>query len=300
MKKLKVPAIVLAIGLVLAVVACLLTNMIFAPAITEHTFRYSVTYKLVGEVKTLEGTYKCSYDGYNPGESPYDRYYSGEYTVNGETFYSQTHTIAQKDGAELYIVILFNDCYLMGDTKDMDYEPFLEDPSLEAVDREGYPYEEGQMPNEFTAEILSWEYPDPIENTLVFRGFSILHAGSMLAMLVAGLLTILACIIFVKRDKSVPYKVLDKVSIAFNIAISVMAIPFITIVTALFRITMTGEELIYQYFLCTPAFTAFTVAASIALRRKGFTKTGFFLQFVGPVLFFVPVVLEVMYYNLFF
>ena len=37
-----------------------------------------------------------------------------------------------------------------------------------------------------------------------------------------------------------------------------------------------------------PALTAFTVAASIALRRIQFTKTGFFIQFVGPSLFVMP------------
>jgi hypothetical protein len=43
----------------------------------------------------------------------------------------------------------------------------------------------------------------------------------------------------------------------------------------------------------------FGAPASIALRRNGFTKTGFFIQFAGPVLFFVPVVLESVIYNLF-
>jgi hypothetical protein len=250
-------------------------------------------------VKTLEGTYKCSYDGYDPGGSPYDRYYTGEYTVDGQTTRSHTYTIAEKDGAELYIVTLFNDCYLMGDTKDMDYEPFLEEPYLEAVDKEGYPYDETNMPSEFTAEIISWDYPEPIENTFVFSGFSILHAGSMLAMLVVGLLTVVACMIFVKRDKTVPYKVLDKLSILANFAACFLAIPFFVICIALMLATMGGEDIVTQILLCTPAITALTVAASIALRRNGFTKTGFFIQFAGPVLFFVPAVLESIIANFF-
>ena len=296
---LKIPAIIIVIGLVLSLAACLFTNIILTPTVTEHDFNYSVTYKLNGETKTFEGVYKCRFDGYSEGEDPRDRYYTGEYTVDGQTTPRQTYTIAQKDGAELYIVTLFNECYLMGDTKHMDYEPFLEEPYLEAVDKEGYPYDVTDMPREFDAEIISWEYPKPIKNTFVFSGFSILHTGSMVAMLLVGLLTVVACIIFVKRDKTVPYKVLGKLSIVLNCAVCFAAIPFVTFTTALMQIVMSGDELLYQIYLCIPALTAFTVAASIALRRHGFTKSGFFVQFVGPVLFFVPIAMESLIYNVF-
>ena len=288
----KLPVIILAIGLVLALAACLFANIILTPTVTEHDFNYAVTYKLDGKTKTVEGVYKCRFDGYSEGENPRDRYYTGEYTVDGQTTLSHTYTIAQKDGAELYIVTLFNDCYLMGDTKDMDYEPFLEEPYLEAIDKEGYPYDTNEMPSEFTAQIISWEYPEPIENTFVFGGFSILHTGSMATMLLVGLLVMIACIIFVKRDKTVSYKVLDKLSVVLNCVVCFAAIPFITFTTTLLQIVVSGDELMYQIYLCIPALTAFTVAASIALRRNGFTKSGFFVQFVGPVLFFVLLVLE--------
>jgi hypothetical protein len=298
-KSLKIPAIIIVIGLVLSLAASLFTNIILTPTVTEHDFNFSITYKLGGETKTLEGVYRCTYEDFAEGQDPGDRYYTGEYTINGQTARSHTYTIAQKDGAELYIVMLFNDCYLMGDKKDMDYEPFLEEPYLEAVDKEGYPYDETNMPSEFTAEIISWEYPEPIENTFVFSGFSILHAGSMLAMLAVGLLTIVACLIFVKKDKSVPYKVLDKLSVLLNFAVCFLAIPFITACTVFMQLTTSTDDPWYQFFLCIPAITAFAVAASIALRRKGYTKTGFCLQFAGPVLFFVPVIVESIIYNFF-
>ena len=291
-KGLKIPAIIIVIGLVLSLVASLFTNIILTPTVTEHDFNYSVTYKLNGETKTFEGVYKCRFDGYSEGGNPRNRYYTGEYTVDGQTTPVHSYTIAQKDGAELYIVTLFNDCYLMGDTKDVDYRSFLEEPYLEALDKEGYPYDEAEMPSEFTAEIISWEYPEPIENTFVFSGFSILHAGSMFAMLLVGLLVMIACIIFVKRDRTVPYKVLDKLSVVLNCVVCFAAIPFITFTTGLLQIIMSGDEIMYQMYLCIPALTAFTVAASIALRRNGFTKSGFFVQLVGPVLFCVPLFLE--------
>ena len=299
MNNLRIPALILAIGLVLSLVACLFANVIMTPTVTEHDFHYSVTCQLCGETKTLEGIYKCTYEGFGQGEDPRDRYYTGEYFVGGQATGSHVYTIAEKDGAELYIVTLLNDCYLMNDKKDMDYRPFLEEPYLEAVDKEGYPYDETNMPSEFAAEIVSWEYPEPIENKFVFGGFAMMHAGSMVVMLVVGLLTILACVIFVKKDKSLAYNVLDTFSIVLNFAVCILAIPFITFTSAFFQLTMNTDSVSYQVYMLIPAITAFTVAASVALRRKGFRKTGFFIQLVGPVIYIVPLIAEAIIINFF-
>lgn len=42
-KTLTLPAIIIAIGLVVALVGCLRTSMQFKPAVTEQDFNYSVT-----------------------------------------------------------------------------------------------------------------------------------------------------------------------------------------------------------------------------------------------------------------
>ena len=60
----RLPAIIIAIGLILSLVACLITNVVLTPTITKHDFDYRVTYKLNGETQTLEGLYKCRFDGY--------------------------------------------------------------------------------------------------------------------------------------------------------------------------------------------------------------------------------------------
>lgn len=298
-KSLKLPAIILAIGLILALVACLLINIVMTPTITEQDFSYSVTYQLGGETKTLEGVYRCRFDGYSEGNSPRERYYSGEYIVDGQAT-SRTYTIAQKDdGSKLYIVITFNDWYLMGDTKDLSYNPTPREPFLEALDHEGAEYDEAEMPSEFAAQIVSWEYPEPIENTFVFSGFSLLHTGSMLSTLAVGLLVIVACLVFVKKDKTAPAKSLDSASAVLNFVVVLLGIPFMTILASLFQLTLSGDNFLYQYFLCIPALTAFTVAASIALRRANFTNSGFWVQFAGPVLFFIPIVLEAVITNIF-
>ena len=52
-KKLKLPMILLACGLLLAVGAYFCTSIVKEPTITENDFQYSVTYQLNGETKPL-------------------------------------------------------------------------------------------------------------------------------------------------------------------------------------------------------------------------------------------------------
>ena len=111
-------------------------------------------------------------------------------------------------------------------------------------------------------------------------------------MLLVGILAIVACMIFVKRDKTIPYTALDKVSVVFNFLVALMALPFMTLVVALMPIYVSGDELTYKLDLCIPAITALSLAASLSLRRKNRSVTGFCAQFIGPVLFAILAVLE--------
>ena len=280
--KLKIPAIILVIGLILSVAACLLTGRLYEPTITQQEFSFSVTYRLDGETKTLEGTYTSYYTGHGADADPLDRLYHGSFITDASDPHPGEYTIAQKNGKELCIVVIFSDSLLMGDAEvdDDHYEPYLA-----VLDEMGDEHDEAHIVGQFNAEIISWEYPEPIENTLVFQGFSHLHTESMLAMTLVGLLTIVASLIFVKREQPAPYVPLDKLSVLLNFAVVLVAIPFITLVVALTSLTLSTESLLYQFALCLPAITAFTVAASLCLRRKGFTKVGLFIQFVGPALF---------------
>ena len=284
-KSLKIPLIILTIGLIMAIAAYLFTGIVKVPVITEHDFHFTVTYQLDGETKTHEGVYRCAFRSTGKGTDPLERYYEGTYLSNPSEYHPAAHTIAQQDGLELCIVTSFNDHYLMGDTKGIPESTFYYEPYLAVIDEEGYEYEDPETVGKFDVELLSWEPAQPVENTFVFKGFSGLHDDSMIAMMIVGLLVIAACIIFVKRDKTVPYKALDKISVILNFVIVLAAVPFFTVVGLLSQIFMGGEEFAYQMSMCVPALTAFTVAASVSLRRRGFTKSGFFLQFIGPALF---------------
>ncbi len=296
-KKLKLPVIIITVGLILAVVSCLFTGILKEPVIKEHEFNYSVTYSVDGEVKTLNGIYRCSFIGHDGHDDPTVRLYDGVYQIDGNVSESPWYTVTNKDGVELSLIANLDADYLMGDPDKYEYVSGNDDPELEAIDSDGYSVEISEV---FDAEIISWEYPEPIENSFKFVGISRLHAISMAAMLVIAFLTIIVCIIFVRKAKDVHYKVLDVFSIVVNFLICFMVIPFITVTIFFLPIVMDPGSLMYQLYLCVPVLTAFAIAVSVALRRKGFTKSGFLVQFVFPVLFFAEIVIESVIYNVFY
>lgn len=285
----RIPLVILAVGLIMSILASLLTGIVKVPMITEHDFPFTVTYRLDGITKSLRGVYRCRFISTGGGTDPLERYYEGEHLLNSAEEHPATYPIAQKDGQKLCIVAIFSARNLMGDADGVAYHY---DPYLAVIDSEGYEYKDEETLRQFDAEIIDWVYPEPVENSFRFAGFSNLHDDSMFAMLAVGILMIIACMIFVKRDKTVPRKALDKVSIVLNFVICFAALPLITFITAFMQITVSGDELIYQIALCIPAITAFTVAASISLRRIQFTNAGFWIQFIGPVLFVLPLLFE--------
>ena len=296
-KHVKMPILMIVIGMIVAVASCFLTGIVKEPVIKEHDFEYSVTYALDGEVRTFDGVFKCSFSGYDRFDDPTYRHYVGEYTQNGKALDSFSFTVAQKDGVELSIITILDAAYLMGDPDKYAYESGNEDPYLEAIDSEGMAVEVSEF---FDVEIISWEYPTPVENSFEFVGFSLLHTVSMLAMLLVGLLTMIVCILFVKKHRRVRYNLPDRLSVILNLMIVFWGLPFMTVCIGLFPLTMSGESLLYQIFLCIPAITAFTVAASVAFRRKGFTKFGLLVQLVGPALFVGLIFVDTIMNNLFF
>lgn len=291
-KSLRFPAIIIAIGLILSVAVYFLTSRQLKPTVTEQDFKYSVTYKVDGETKTFEGIYTCRFDGFGGnGIDPLTRYYVEEYTVDGVTTPSRGYTISEKDGYTLDIITLFNNYYLMGDKENDSYSG-LEDPCLEAVDAEGNQYGETELPAVFDADIISFEYPEPIKNSFVFAGFSGLYVVNMGAMLLVSLLTLILCMIFVRKEEGVVYSALDIIGVVLNFATVILALPIITFAVCLAQAYKIGPDWIYQAYLCTPPIIPFTIAASVSLRRKGFRLSGFLVQFFWIAIFMILGVLE--------
>lgn len=295
-KKLKLPIIIIAIGMIVAIASCFLTGIRMEPVIQEHEFQYSVTYSIDGEVKTHQGSFLCSFIGHDGHDDPTLRVYDGLHKVDGNVSESAWFSVAQKNGVELALIINLDADYLMGDPDKYEYVSGNEDPILEATNAEGYSVDISEV---FDAEIISWELPEPIENSFRFIGFSRLHAISMFAMLLVGVLTIIACAIFVKKEPGIQFKVLDALTVIANLFIGLMVIPFVTLVIFMFPLVIDEASIMYQIYLCIPALTAFGIAASISLRRKGLKISGLLVQFVFPLLFFGEMFVESLIFNFF-
>ena len=63
-KNLKLPIIIIAIGIIIAIAAGLLASIQKTPTITNQDFDFSITYKLDGETKTLNGVYSSHFTGF--------------------------------------------------------------------------------------------------------------------------------------------------------------------------------------------------------------------------------------------
>ena len=94
-----------------------------------------------------------------------------------------------------------------------------------------------------------------------------------------------ASMIFVKKEQGLCYTWMDKVSIVCNFLITLLVVPFCTMTGVLIDIVDVAEELGGQILYLNSAIITLGIAASVCLRRKGYRKSGLFVQFIGVILF---------------
>ena len=111
------------------------------------------------------------------------------------------------------------------------------------------------------------------------------NSNIVFANLIVGCLTILAILIFVKKEAEVKYGVLDVVSIVFNFIVSLACVPVFAIFAWFSDIIGGSGEFFHQLLYFIPLISLLTVGLSVSLRRKGYGKSGLAVQFVGPALF---------------
>ena len=291
-QKLKLPLLIIAIGIVAAIVLSLVLCVAKVPAVTEQEFRYSVTYRLNGDTKTLVGAYTCRFD--DGGELSVTRLYVGEYKDQALGEQIRPNTVAKSDEYSLGIEIGFNDSYLMGDTKNEYYDDGVQEPYFVVYDSEGYANENTETVRSLfgDAEIVSWELPESIENSFAFAGFAPLHEDCVPFTVAVGLLALLACLILVKKEGGVAYAALDRVGVILSWVNVIVILPILYALALLIQLYQSGPDWIYAGYLCTPALVPFSLAASVSLRRKGFAKSGFGAQLVPLALFILLCILE--------
>ena len=261
---------------------------VYHHTVTEGEFPFSITYELDGETVTIEDVYKVHYvrnDGYADTKS---RVYAGELKSSGED--DTLYTLKKDENTRVELWTHFYADYLMGDTE-YDYfddEPF--EPRIYYYDAQETEYYDEETLAAQGVKLISFEYPTPIENSFVFSHISHFSGAVVLPTLLISLLALLAIIIFVRKEKELKYKAVDVVSIVFNWIIGTVYMGFVTILALLIDIEGGGPEFYYQITYFIPAVSVLCIAASVALRRKGYGVKALIAEFIGPAVFVVHLI----------
>ena len=283
--------IILGIYLTATCVLLLLGYSAQKPRVKQQEFPFSITYSYQGKTETISGVYASEYDlGAKYMEDEPTAWYG--YILDHNRLEADFYRIAEQDGKHFSINLNMEPGYLMGDPR---YADCVCKPTAVCHISDGEDSISVTDPVELAQlgfSIVSWSYPDPIDNSFSFGGIYLSSEATMLtaAMAVAVLL---ACMILIRKEPEVTYGWLDKVSIAVNVLVAIIAFPFILIASCLSEI-LSDVSLLQQILYLTPAITVLGIAASVTLRRMGQKRISFWLPFTGPVLFGLLILLDVL------
>ena len=274
--------IIFGIYLIATSVLLLLGYSVQKPAIPYQEFPFTITYSYEGTTQTISDIYAVEYHrgAKYIGDHSIDWY---GYIKNGNRLYPDFFRIAELDGATISVNLNLEPGYLMGDPQ---FTGSGCQPTAVYQSFDGMNETEITDPTELEKlgfRLISWEYPEPIGNSFAFGGISLSSEAVILTSAIA-VIALLACMVLVKKDKEIAYRKMDKVSIVLNFLIAIAAFPFIFTVSALSEIL--ADTSIWQQFLYfTPALTLLGIGASVTLRRLGYKCISFWIQFAGPVVF---------------
>ena len=282
-KKLFLPAIILAVAVVATVVYLFISSIALKPTVTEAEFPFKITYELDGETVTIDDVYKVNYVPNDADDNHKGRVYSGKRSSSGE---DNTNIILKQDeNTRVELWAHFYADYLMGDPEYDYFEGEAFEPKIYYYDENEIEYHDEETLAAQGVKLISFEYPTPIENSLVFSHISYFSGAVVLPTLLIALLALIATIIFVRKEKELKYKAIDIVSIVLNFIIGFTVIPFVSILAFFIDIEGGGPELYYQVLYFIPALSVLCTAASVALRRKGHGVKSLIAELIGPAVF---------------
>ena len=282
--KLFVPILILIVALLAMAVCAVVSNIALKPTITQHEFPFSVTYELDGVTETVDAVCAVTYAGNGGYVKATTRQYDEKYISQRENIGSSFEIFVGDESSITLFTRIYPD-YLMGDPEydyfdDTVYEPILSFSNWAT----GETIEGLELPEQ-GAKIISWELPEPIENSFEFSHIAHMSSADVFPFLLIAILAMIAMMIFVKRDKTVPMESIDKISLGFNIAIAVVCIPFVSVYGLFMDINGSEAAFSHQMGYLAPAFLVLALAASLGLRRRGYQKSGLIVQFAGPAYF---------------
>ncbi len=282
-KKLFIPTIILIAAILASATYMVISSIAKKPTTTEGEFLFSITYELDGETVTINDVYRARFvknDGFANTKS---RMYVGEIGNRGEN--NTIYILKEDENTCVELRTNFYPDYLMGDPEYDYFDEEAFEPQIYYYDAEGQEYSDEETLLAQGIKLIGFEYPTPIENSLVFSHISYLSSAVVLPTLIIALLALVAIIIFVKKDKELKYKAIDIVSLVLNFVIGFALIPYISIAAMLIDINGGGPDFYYQVFYFFPLIFVLCIAASIALRRKGYGVKALVTELVGPVVF---------------
>lgn len=281
-KNLKKARVILVVYLIATLALVLFGYSVQKPKVERQEFPFTVTYSYQGETKTISAVYV--------GEYVRKAKYLGDdsvawcgYIEDHDRLEADFYRIGEIDGQSFSINLNIVPGYLMGDP---EYAGTVCQPAGVCHSFDGTNDITVTEPDELAQlgfSVVSWEYPKPIENTFTYGGISLSSEATIYTAAIA-MAALLACMILIKKDRAKAYGKLDKVSIGLNFLIALVVFPFIFMVSSLSEI-IADASVWQQVLYCTPALTVMGVAASVAMRRCGYGKCGLLIQFLGPVLF---------------
>lgn len=281
--------IVLGLYLVATLALLLLGYSVQKPVVDKQEFPFSITYRYQGETKTISDVYVVEYERTAKYIGDNNVCWYG-YIKDHDQMQADYYRVVDLENTLFAINVNFVPEYFMGDpafaqtqcAPSADYHHFDGVEEIYVTD----PAELEQL----GFSLVSWEYPTPIENSFTYGGISLSSEATMYCALLA-VLALVACMILVKKDPELTYSGLDKFSIVMNFLVAFVVFPFILIASALTEIVADasfGQQILYL----SPAVTAIGIAASVVLRRLGRKYVSLAIQFAGPVVFALCLLLE--------
>lgn len=274
---------ILAVAVLAIAVYSVVSSIAQKPTVTEGEFPFSITYELDGESVTISDVYKARYvrnGGYADTKS---RIYVGEIGNMGEgnTYY----TLKQDENGRIELSTRFYADYLMGDSEYTYFDNEAFAPQIYYYDADEVEYADEETLATQGVKLISFEYPAPIENDLVFSHISYFSGAIVFPTVLIAVLALVVILIFVKKEKDLQYKRVDKISIVLNFVLCFTLIPLLTIFAAFIDIEGGGPELERQILYFIPSFSVLCIAASVALRRKGNGVKSLIAELTVPAVF---------------
>ena len=303
-KKFSLVAVFLAVTIIAYIAATVIFCYTTKPEITKGEFPFSITYEYKGETRTLSGVMKSEYSSSYTIQGEHRRIWHQDVVYDNPENRENPFVVEQNDELQTTLSVYENmqAGYFMGDPLHKDYYESLgydgPQPHVTYYDYKNEIFMEEANQDEVLEsigfKIIDFTYAEPVENSFSFSGIQY-EADNIIIFVAIMLVFLILCMIFVHKDAYVKYSALDKIGIVFNFIIGIVAVPFISFVCMMYGIVESNVELVNQITYNIPSIVILCLALSVVFRRKGYSKTGFFVQFVGIIPFIYMFILDSMF-----